>query len=66
LHQPFAGIGQLLLFLAGVRNLAVLSLEHGPRERMGALELVELVVDAFAQVLVVHVAQQEFGAHRSA
>ena len=33
---------------------------------MGAFELVELVVDALAQVLVVHVAQQELGAHRPA
>ena len=31
---------------------------------MGAFELVGLVIDTLAQVLVGHVAQQEFGAHR--
>ena len=66
LDQPFAGIGQSLLFLAGVGNLSVLAVKHGLGERMHAFELVQLVVDALAQGLVVHVAEQKFGAHHPA
>lgn len=66
LDQPFAGIGYLLLLLTGVRNLPVSAVKDNPGERMDALKLVELVVDALAPVLVVHVAQQKFGAHRLA
>lgn len=39
-------------------------MKHSPCERVGAFELVELVVDALAQVLVVYVSQQEFGTYR--
>jgi hypothetical protein len=51
LHELFAGVGYLLLFLACVGNLAVLAVEHGPGEGMGAFELVQLAFNALAQTL---------------
>ena len=63
LHGSFADIGDLMLFLAGVRNLPVLLIKHGLSEMMGAFEFIELVVNVLAQLLGVHEAQQEFGAH---
>ena len=62
MHEPFAGIGDLLFFLAGVAKLLVLPIEHGTGALVGAFQLVQLVVDALAQVLGVHVAGQKLGA----
>ena len=52
LHALLARVGHLLFFLADVAKLPVLPIEYGAGELVRAFELVQLVVDALAQVLL--------------